>query len=66
MRSYAYVDQMTASGWRRVGGVAVRADGTFARFVHAAAGTRFRALLPGPNVQSTWAPDAVSSVVAAP
>src|SRR5205085_520440 len=49
IRSYAYIDRATRSGWRRVGGVAVRADGTFSRFVAgAAAPQRFRAVLPGP------------------
>ena len=67
LRSYAYIDRMTSNGWRRVGGVAVRADGTFRRYVAAAAGhPRFRALLPGPNLKAGWAPDAVSPAVAAP
>jgi hypothetical protein len=67
LRSYAYIDRMTATGWRRVGGVAVRADGTFARYVAAAADRpRFRAVLPGPNLKAAWAPDAVSPALAAP
>ena len=67
LRSYAYIDRMTSAGWRRVGGVAVRADGTFRRFVAATGGRRrFRALLPGPNLKAAWAPDAVSPAVSAP
>ena len=67
LRSYAYIDRMTSGGWRRVGGVAVRADGTFRRFVAATGGrVRFRALLPGPNLKAAWAPDAVSPAVSAP
>jgi hypothetical protein len=67
LRSYAYIDRMTRAGWRRVGGVAVRADGTFRRYAAAAAGRpRFRALLPGPNLKAAWAPDAVSPAVSAP
>jgi hypothetical protein len=67
LRSYAYIDRMTPAGWRRVGGVAVRADGTFRRYVAAAGGRpRFRALLPGPNLKAAWAPDAVSPAVSVP
>ena len=67
LRSYAYIDRMTSGGWQRVGGVAVRADGTFKRYVAAAAGhPRLRALLPGPNLKAAWAPDAVSPAVSAP
>jgi hypothetical protein len=61
IRTYAYIDRATASGWRRIGGVAVRADGTFSRFVPGLGRPRFRAVLPAPNISSTtWAPDAVS------
>ena len=61
IRSYAYIDRATPTGWRRVGGVRVRADGTFERFVSAVGTPRFRAVLPGPNISSTvWAPDARS------
>jgi hypothetical protein len=67
LRSYAYIDRSTPAGWRRFGGVAVRADGTFRRYAAAAAGhPRFRALLPGPNLNAVWAPDAVSPAVSAP
>jgi hypothetical protein len=65
VRSYAYIDRMTGSGWRRVGGVAVRADGTFSRFVKAAGRPVFRAVLRGPNVGASWAPDAASRPFAA-
>ncbi len=66
VRTYAYVDRMTASGWKRVGGVAVRADGSFSRFVRASAGRpTFRAVLRAPSVGSSWAPDAASRSLAA-
>jgi hypothetical protein len=62
IRTYAYIDRATATGWRRVGGVAVRADGTFERLVPAGGTARFRALLPGPRIStSVWAPDARSA-----
>ena len=66
VRTYAYVDRMTAGGWKRVGGVAVRADGSFSRFVHVGAGRpTFRAVLRGPSVGSSWLPDAASRSLAA-
>jgi hypothetical protein len=65
IRTYAYVDRATATGWRRIGGVAVRADGTFSRFVPGLGLTRLRAVLRAPNISSTtWAPDAVSPPLA--
>jgi hypothetical protein len=65
VRSYAYIDRMTGSGWRRVGGVAIRGDGTFSRFVTATGHPVFRAVLRGPNVGASWAPDAASRPLAA-
>jgi hypothetical protein len=65
IRTYAYIDRATATGWQRVGGVRVRADGTFERFVPSGGTPRFRAVLPGPNVsRSVWAPDARSAAAA--
>jgi len=67
IRSYAYIDRATPTGWRRIGGVRVRADGTFERFVPAGGPPRFRAVLPGPNISSTvWAPDARSAAAVPP
>jgi hypothetical protein len=67
IRSYAYIDGATSTGWRRIGGVRVRADGTFERFVPSGGIPRFRAVLPGPNISSTvWAPDARSAPAGAP
>jgi hypothetical protein len=67
IRSYAYIDRATPTGWRRIGGVRVRADGTFVRFVPAGGIPRFRAVLPGPNISSTvWAPDARSAPAGPP
>ena len=61
IRSYVYIDRATPTGWSRIGGVATRADGTFRLYVPPASlGTRYRAVLPGPNIGATFAPDAVS------
>jgi hypothetical protein len=67
IRSYAYIDRATATGWRRIGGVRVRADGTFERFVPGGGTPRFRAVLPGPSISSSvWAPDARSAAAVPP
>jgi hypothetical protein len=64
IRSYAYVDRGTTSGWSRIAGVATRADGTFRLFIPAGKlGARYRALLPGPNIGTTLAPDVASAPV---
>jgi hypothetical protein len=64
IRSYALVDRRTATGWSRIAGAATRADGSFRLFVPAGKlGARYRALLPGPNIGATLAPDAVSPAV---
>jgi hypothetical protein len=61
IRSYAYIDRAVVSGWSRIGGVATRADGTFRRYVPPQLlGIQYRAVLPGPNIGATLAPDAVS------
>ena len=64
LRSYAYLDRLVGSGWRRIGGVATRADGSFRRLVGASElGSRYRAVVPGPNIGTTLAPDAVSAPI---
>ncbi len=61
VRQYAYLDAFHGT-WRRLGGVAVRADGTFRRLVpKASEASRYRVLVPGPNVGLTYAPDAVAT-----
>ena len=66
IRSYAYVDRATASGWSRIAGVATRADGSFRLFVPPGKlGARYRAILPGPNVGTTLAPDTVGEFTGA-
>lgn len=62
LRQYAYLDVAVGDAWKRLGGVAVRADGTFRRY--APRGTRFRVVAPGPNVGRTYAPDAVATASA--
>ena len=65
IRSYAYLDRAAGSGWSRIAGAATRADGTFRLFVPAGKlGPRYRAVLPGPNVGTTLAPDAASAPAA--
>ena len=59
MRVYVYLDALVSGRWRRIGGVAPRADGTFRRLVpteHEAA-PRFRAILLGPAMGAEIAPD---------
>jgi hypothetical protein len=64
IRSYAYVERATGSGWGRIAGVATRADGSFRLFVAAdKLGARYRAILPGPNISTILAPDTVSAPV---
>jgi hypothetical protein len=64
IRSYAYVDRATTSGWSRIAGVATGSDGSFRLFIPAGKlGSRYRAVLPGPNIGTTLAPDAASAPV---
>jgi hypothetical protein len=64
IRSYAYLDRAVVSGWSRIAGVATRADGTFRRYVPPQLlGIQYRAVLPGPNIGATLAPDAASPPV---
>jgi hypothetical protein len=64
IRSFAYVDRWNGTGWSRVSGAATRANGTFRLFIAAGSlAARYRAVLPGPNVGATLAPDAVSAAV---
>lgn len=64
IRSYAYVDRAVVSGWSRIAGVATRTDGTFRLYVPPASlGIQYRAVLPGPNIGATLAPDAASPPV---
>lgn len=65
LRIYAYLDCFACpgagSGWRRMVGVAPRADGSFTYLVSTRfRAHRYRALLPGPNVGTTFAPDALA------
>ena len=64
IRSYAYVERETASGWGPVAGVATKANGSFQLFVPAGKlGARYRAIVPGPNIGTTLAPDAASPAI---
>jgi hypothetical protein len=62
LRVYAYLDcfgcPAARHGWRRLLGLAPKADGTFTvRLRPAWTGRRYRATIPGPNAGSTYAPD---------
>jgi hypothetical protein len=64
LKQYAYLDVFAEGQWRRLGGVAVRANGTFRRLApRARAGTRYRVVVPGPNIGTTYAPDALATAV---
>lgn len=64
IRCYAYVQRQTAGGWSAVAGVATKANGSFQLFVPASKlGARYRAVVPGPNIGTTLAPDAASPAV---
>jgi hypothetical protein len=61
IRSYALIDRTTSTGWSRIAGAATRADGSFRLFIPAVKlSARYRALLPGPNIGTTLAPDIAS------
>jgi hypothetical protein len=67
LRQYAYVDAFRAGRWRRIGGVAIKRDGTFRRLVTGGAtGSRYRVLVPGPNIGTTYAPDAIATASPGP
>ena len=62
-RIFAFLDCGGCPGaaWRRLGGVAPRADGTFRLLVKPKdVGKRYRVTIAGPNLGSTLAPDASS------
>jgi hypothetical protein len=69
LRIYVYLDCLGcpgASGWSRMVGVAPRADGTFAVLLRPSwAGRRYRATVAGPNLGTTFAPDAQAEIAAA-
>jgi len=60
-RSFAFLDCFACPkpAWRRIAGIAPRADGTFRLLVPAGfGGTRYRVTIAGPNLGRTLAPDA--------
>jgi hypothetical protein len=67
VRHYAFLDCLGcgAVGWKRLAGVATRADGTFRLLLKPPwRGTRYRVIVAGPNRGSTLAP--VANDVATP
>ena len=66
-RIYVYLDYFAGGKWQRMLGVAPRADGRFAVSLRPAwqQASRYRAVMPGPNIGSFFAPDA-ETIVPAP
>lgn len=67
LRIYVYLDCTgcpgAGAGWKRMLGVAPKADGSFSAFVRPEwKGKRYRATVLGPNVGTTFAPDAQSII----
>jgi hypothetical protein len=63
VRIYVYLDCSgcpgAGTGWKRMLGVTPKADGSFAALVRPEwKGRRYRALVAGPNIGATFAPDA--------
>ena len=68
-RIFAFLDCFSCPkpAWRRIGGVAPRADGTFRLLVRSGfRGTRYRVTIAGPNLGATLAPDASAITASAP
>jgi hypothetical protein len=63
---YVYLDCFGCggqAGWSFMLGVAPRADGTFSVLLRASwKGSRYRATVAGPNVGTTYAPDAQTTI----
>lgn len=66
-RIYVYLDYFAGGTWRRMLGVAPRADGRFAVSLRPAwqQASRYRATMHGPNIGVSFAPDA-ETVIPAP
>jgi len=68
LRIYVYLDCLGCpgtSGWSRMIGIVPKADGSFAvRLRPEWLGRRYRATVAGPNVGTTYAPDAQAEVAA--
>lgn len=66
IRIYVYLDYFAGGTWRRMLGVAPKADGSFTMFLRPAwqRASRFRATMPGPNVGAHFAPDAETIISA--
>jgi hypothetical protein len=61
VRQFAYLDSLVGGRWHRVGGTVTRTNGLFRRLVSGGdVGKRYRVLVVGPNVGTTYAPDAAS------
>jgi len=65
MRQYVYLDTLLQGRWTRIGGVALRSTG-YRRLVPAnRVGVRYRAIVAGANVGSTYEPDAATTAPSA-
>jgi hypothetical protein len=63
MRTYVYIDARVGGSWRRIGGVAPRADGSFRRFIplQYRSAALFRGILIGPSNRTEIAPDVLAT-----
>ena len=58
---FVVFDSLVGGTWTRTGGVAPKADGSFRATVpYTNVGDRFRAIVMGPNIGATYAPDALA------
>jgi hypothetical protein len=65
LRQYVYLDSLVGGTWHRLGGVVLRADGSYRRIAFGAdAVARYRAVIPGPNIGLTYAPDTAAIATA--
>ena len=60
-RQYVYLGSQVGGQWKNLGGVAVKPDGSYRRVLFRGPfGNLFRAGVAGPNIGSTYAPDALA------
>jgi hypothetical protein len=61
---YVYLDHYAGGSWRRMLAVAPKPDGSFSAFLRPAwqQASRYRASMPGPNIGTSFAPDAETTI----
>jgi hypothetical protein len=61
MHPFVFLDSLVGGEWKRVGGTAPAANGSYQEVVpYNLIGDRFRATIEGPNIGATYAPDATA------